>query len=550
MEKFEFQDLEVPAEVVQYKNDNNKIKLNKGQLQAVESFKQFMEWESESPRDNCITLSGYGGTGKTTTIKHVLPFLGRVMICAPTHKALNVIRDMNANGGEFSTLAKLYGNRYDPLTRKWKLEPKEEALKGITTMLIDESSMVDKEMADAIIAINFKLGIKTIFMGDPAQIPPVGSKNISKVFDADEVSKVLELTEIMRQSEGNPNLEMFTRIRENLKEDFNDFKTNIIEVGEEVQGIFVSSNSKQKLQIIEKLFSSVEFKESYDYIRIICYTNRKVEQMNRIARKAFLGKDVAEQSPFVNGDLLISYKQIAEDCLLQNAREYVVNSSKKEEKTFAFTEYIGSTRGAAAQIAFSSGQLKKTFPLMGCTVNVREENIENKNYGFDIFVPDANHAKNAPFFKWLFNLHTINSNKKSKPDDRKQAYRTLVNVFKEVQLMDTLYIFEDAIYTLTKLRKDFPDMFVVDEFGRSEIDDYIEKGKLLTLEKNVYYGYAITAHKAQGSTYQNVIVDIKDINNPYNERKIYHEGEFYALERTTIKYVACSRTRKINYIFK
>ncbi len=56
--------------------------------------------------------------------------------------------------------------------------------------------------------------------------------------------------------------------------------------------------------------------------------------------------------------------------------------------------------------------------------------------------------------------------------------------------------------------------------------------------KDIGYGYAITVHKSQGSTYQHVAVTLKDILTNYD-----------AQERRKLIYVALSRTSKTNLIY-
>lgn len=65
---------------------------------------------------------------------------------------------------------------------------------------------------------------------------------------------------------------------------------------------------------------------------------------------------------------------------------------------------------------------------------------------------------------------------------------------------------------------------------------YKADGKLL-VDKDIDYGYAITTHKSQGSTYENVGININDLMTNYN-----------ADERRSLIYVAVSRTSKINRI--
>lgn len=65
---------------------------------------------------------------------------------------------------------------------------------------------------------------------------------------------------------------------------------------------------------------------------------------------------------------------------------------------------------------------------------------------------------------------------------------------------------------------------------------YDYKGNIL-VKKDLDYGYAITTHKSQGSTYQNVGININDLMQ-----------NFTPSERRSLIYVAVSRTSKVNRI--
>ena len=74
--------------------------------------------------------------------------------------------------------------------------------------------------------------------------------------------------------------------------------------------------------------------------------------------------------------------------------------------------------------------------------------------------------------------------------------------------------------------------------GKDFADQY------MVCEKDVYYGYA-TAHKSQGSTYENVFVDNADFNkitNRWNYRFRMIENRFR--ERNQLLYVAYTRASK------
>ena len=61
----------------------------------------------------------------------------------------------------------------------------------------------------------------------------------------------------------------------------------------------------------------------------------------------------------------------------------------------------------------------------------------------------------------------------------------------------------------------------------------------------VSYNYALTVHKSQGSSYENCVVDISDINR---NKKILNGVDIQSEERNRIKYVAVTRAKKKLFI--
>jgi len=101
--------------------------------------------------------------------------------------------------------------------------------------------------------------------------------------------------------------------------------------------------------------------------------------------------------------------------------------------------------------------------------------------------------------------------------------------------------FYDEIYRRmdeAKLFKKWPayyrfknQILVMDDF-------YYPDNKTLLVKKDIDYGYSLTVHKAQGSTYKNVGIVLKDIESCYK-----------IADRRRLRYVALSRTSKNNLIY-
>lgn len=180
-------------------------------------------------------LQGYAGTGKTFLLADIVNFIdtrGKVIVTAPTHKAVRVLRDMVGAGPKYSTTHAALGMKQiikDDGTIMFKNDPSLGfPAEDYTHIIIDEASMINDEIFETLVPLAEK-GKKILFVGDPLQIPPVGQE-FSKPFDKEirrvNQIEVSSLNTIIRQAEGNPIIEFATYIRNHIyySIDFNDLK--------------------------------------------------------------------------------------------------------------------------------------------------------------------------------------------------------------------------------------------------------------------------------------------------------------------------------------
>lgn len=150
-------------------------------------------------------LFGYAGTGKTTLAKYIAEHLGKVRyrFAAFTGKAAHVLSRKGCRGA--STIHSLIYLPFEAKKGQIEFELNPESLLLETDLLIlDEVSMVGEEVAQDLESF----GCKILVLGDPAQLPPVSDAGY---YTEREPNKML--TEIHRQAEGNPIIEMATRVR-------------------------------------------------------------------------------------------------------------------------------------------------------------------------------------------------------------------------------------------------------------------------------------------------------------------------------------------------
>ena len=123
-------------------------------------------------------LIGPAGTGKTTLLKVLCqePAVKErgVLLLAPTGKARVRLEDQTKTKGA-QTIAQflLPLDRYDPQTQTYRLSDREGADVG-KTVIIDEASMLTEEQLAAV--LDAVKGVeRLVLVGDPRQLPPIGS---------------------------------------------------------------------------------------------------------------------------------------------------------------------------------------------------------------------------------------------------------------------------------------------------------------------------------------------------------------------------------------
>lgn len=201
----------------------NTLTLTEDQDTALKKFSRFLC----DPVETVFVLKGYSGCGKTTLVKTVLEKLPRFLqtaklinaelprydtrLTATTNKAAENLARIT--GMETSTIHSALGLRIVPVDVKkgeWRLEPKSMTQLTNLLLFIDEASFIDKELLGLIFKLIDPKSCKIIFIGDPAQLSPIKS-NGTPVFDAKFTGA--ELTQVVRQANGNPIVDLSTQFR-------------------------------------------------------------------------------------------------------------------------------------------------------------------------------------------------------------------------------------------------------------------------------------------------------------------------------------------------
>lgn len=449
-------------------NDGFKINLpfslNDQQKSALYELEKFIEDYGTE-----ITLSGYAGTGKSTIIGIFSKWLdhrigrGNIVYTAPIHRA-NVITKQNNPNANVYTLSALFGFTpdTDEAMERESLDLRELEFRSKNQVkyepgqliIIDEASMVQDGLYEYIQKIIAKDGVSVIYVGDSAQLRPVKSDHISKVFTSDGAPQIT-LTKVERTGD-NPILKEATRLRrgEGLS-----YQTDINDKG---QGVLYTSNDTVINENLKQIISSEEFNADPLHFRVITATNAAAATYNSKIRSLRYGKFA---KPFVKGDILMGYSNKLRkpdgSYRLINSMDYIVQNVRDTTVKFR------TDKGTIEFKAF-----KLSIRPIGNTI------MDD----FHITVIDKNEPDSKLFEIVEYKDRLWRMAKEAKQDKQISKYRDLVQMAFNI----------DNELNITKNLED-------------------NQGRL-KIRKAIDYGYAQTVWKSQGSTYSKVLILSNEID--------------------------------------
>lgn len=150
------------------------VSLNEGQAAAVDAMIAFLKGPEQT-----FVLKGPAGTGKTFCLKELVARTkSRLIFTAPTNKATKVLRDSLTTPDykpECRTIFSLLGLRLEASGEVRELKAPEDPvdLSKYAAIIIDECSMIGKELRKYINLTLDNYDVKVIYLGDDAQLPPV-----------------------------------------------------------------------------------------------------------------------------------------------------------------------------------------------------------------------------------------------------------------------------------------------------------------------------------------------------------------------------------------
>jgi ATP-dependent exoDNAse (exonuclease V) alpha subunit len=481
--------------------------LKDGQKDLINKLGTFLE----STNDNVFLLKGYAGTGKTFITKGLTEYLSSIgrnyLLAAPTGKASKVIA-RKTNSPAYTIHKTIYSFKdieeysEDGIggTQTFKFYSKiaVNELSVDTVYIIDESSMIANVYQEAeffrfgsgyLLKDLFKFinldhnahNKKIIFIGDDAQLPPVGmktspaldSKYLLKHFNVKPV--VHELTEVVRQAEGSGVMQNAIELRKSLAADvFNklDFDTNYDDV-ESVKPEF----------LMDKYLESCDGKINAESI-IIAHSNASVSEYNKSIREHFFPNN----TEIAAGDKVMA---------ISNNDKYGLFISNGD---------FGLVKQVSESSEIRTISLKDKNKETG-KVETREVPLQFR----DIFVGFKDIHDEAHFFECKIIESLLYSEQPNLGSDENKA----------------LYV--DFCIRNTGLKP-----------GSKEFKDTLREDPYFNAMR-LKFGYAITCHKAQGSEWNNVFVNCKTHQNTLSAD--YFKWLYTAITRTQTKLFTISEPR-------
>lgn len=432
---------------------------NEDQVHAIDSFNEFLKNKDEQ----FFILSGAAGTGKSEVTKELIRSIkrrGTVCVTAPTHKAKRVTEQItNIKGKTCQQLLKLRPNfnldNFD--INKIIFDESRfshDYIADYFAIMVDEAGMIGNSLKDLFIRKATKYKTKLIFVGDPYQLPPV-NHDYSPIFRMK--CPKFNLTKVVRQEGDNPLLDLLNIIRLDIR---NGTTKGIAYIYKEASHfndrgegyITYKSNDLDHLHYFQeetlKYFDSETFENNINWCKFTSYTNEKILLWNQFIRDKLLNHPT---DLVIKGDLLMCYKTIVDEFMspiIINSEDYLVDSVERITKPDMNIEGF-------KVVLTNVYDLTTTKPL---------------------FIVDTKSKKNVINFLKIHNL----LRQKARTSDHQNRYSN----------WNKYYGFKDNNLLIEDIKDD--------------------RGELL-IAKDLSYSFSVTTHKTQGSTYNNIFTNLRDI---------------------------------------
>lgn len=518
-----------------------------------------------------LILIGYAGTGKTTLVAKFINDLIKTKLCkkivmaAPTHKAVNIAKSklfLNENDSKILSeniniitihrslnYQSYISHDGEKFFAKGKIDPKWSIYDLI---VVDECSMLSNQIISDIqnqLENKLNSNIKVIYVGDPAQLPPVNQSE-SKIFNGkiktlilDKIirttnQKIMDLSNSHRKWIFSKKIEDIPHIGDYESESIHLFSTENKEakkwLDEFINILKTNDNNKENNSNI--ILDHNKMIDNHNNNIILTWTNKKSNLYNQYVRENFFGKKNLAQ--YEIGEILIfndfHKKEIIfdENINLEQDKKKLENVfvsfyTSEQIKLVKLSQKIYEPLKLNFQINNNlTSELNNKFKKYYKKINDLLK-IELKVYDMVIhkIIDLIENNENIPTFN-IFSLH---------PDSEK-IYNQIIDEIEKI-----ITKLKSVCYDIINKSNEKDNMIKCDL--QTEIEKKINKlykeyqSNFIDCFAQLNYGYCITVHKSQGSTFKNVFIDINDILDNNNQN-----------ETSKCLYTAITRSSKMLYL--
>jgi len=540
--------------------------LNNQQQKALEALDRFIL----SKREKVFVLEGFAGTGKTTVITTLISsrkfFSKDIVMAATTNKAVSVLQNMFGATYEhvdFKTIHKLCkikrqisnnGDVFFNLNENPDDPAKKKNVYYYDIIIIDECSMISKKILSILLSLSSKIKGKIIFIGDSYQLPPV-NETISDVFNL-KVNKV-SLNHIVRCSDN------VVKFSESIRNSI-DTNANISTKGCKGDNFKTYKNSSKWLD-----HYIASFNVSNNDV-LLAYTNNRCKEINKYIRKKIYGELCS--TTFIQNEIivfnnfyketplnLVTNSESVESAILsiepimsnpysdQNTNVFYTSQKgiiieskqiKLQMPKFPFESLFNLKKKLDVNFTNKSSKPKRELDCPICFEKIRDVDVAQLN---------CSHVFCRKCIKmWLeqndlcpYCRIKVENNKITFDDD--EILSKMINDFKELtdnQVIDVWQINvasgkqQGCIYVpILEFQRQFEKIQsklknLIQSIKRHlEAKKTVKERKFFVIRRlweyyyysyvdlfaDISYGYCITVHKSQGSTFDDVYVDCNNI---------------------------------------
>ena len=419
------------------------------------AFKDIQLWFNSKGGSSSYVLSGEAGTGKSFLTDKLIRYIfkkarKRVCVSAPTHKAVRVIESFTKLQG--LTLHSLLGLR--PSFNVDNFDASNLKFETIGKLKIAAFDLVIMDESSMVSKGLYKLlDFRAVQFN--CKMLFIGDKYQLLPVKEDRISTIFDipsssiLTDIVRQQLDSPLVNILSTLRHDVEDNSSNFIRRIYNEPHNIKDGdgYSATNKKGFIKVIDNYFKRNDYADNTNYVKIGSFTNARIQKWNRYVRSL----TIKSTDLIVKGDILMGYKTVVDQFLspiVINSNDYLVEQVDSRISDDGFRMYVLTLK------------------------DLTDDNI--------VFIYIVDHLDKT-FKNYINILHRLHSNAR----------------FGELLVRGSLW----------KMFYDYKDRYLT----MRDIPIVYNDGYTSVIKKELDYGYAVTITKLQGSTINNILIDMLDI---------------------------------------